>query len=160
MKFTALLYVVLAMMIIAGCKQEDQKQEISAGMAAGAHKIVAEEVIHTSAYTYIKAREGDQEYWLAVTRREVQTGATLYYTQAMEMKNFASKDLDRTFDSILFVEKISDQPADVAGEDIAKAHSGAKNVAREELSVKPAKGGVTIGGLYAKKSEFRFLQQP
>ncbi|MCK5372393.1 MAG: hypothetical protein KAQ62_27715, partial [Cyclobacteriaceae bacterium] len=78
------------------------------GMQSKIHEIVVQEVLQANSYTYIKADENGDEIWIAVLKRDVEVGNTYYYGQAMEMKNFKSKDLDRTFESIFFLEGISD----------------------------------------------------
>ena len=149
MKVILIISITLFSLLITSCQKE--KQEENAAAMSG-HKIIAEEVIQANSYTYIKAGEGDQSYWMAVTRREINEGATLYYSQGMEMKNFTSKDLNRTFESIIFVDQISDKPLGMAG--AADPHAQAKSAAKQDISVAPAKGGISIGELYADKSSF------
>jgi hypothetical protein len=60
--------------------------------------VVAEDVVQTSSYTYLNAKEGSQTYWMAVSKGEVEKGDTLYFSAALEMKNFESKELNKTFD--------------------------------------------------------------
>ena len=72
------------------------------------------------------------------------------------MANFTSKELKRTFPTILFVAKFSSTPI-VATEKFAisdppKGKQPA--VAKEGLKVKPAADGITIAELYAKKDSY------
>ncbi len=59
------------------------------------------EAVAAGGYVYIKL-EG-QDTWLAANAFEVSVGDKVQYGDAMEMNNFHSKALDRTFDSIFFV---------------------------------------------------------
>jgi hypothetical protein len=59
------------------------------------------EAVSAGGYVYIKIEEQDK--WLAANAFEVSVGDKVQYGDAMEMNNFHSKALDRTFDSILFV---------------------------------------------------------
>ena len=70
----------------------------------------------------------------------------------MEMPNFKSKELNRTFNSIFFVQKFSDQPI-LAGKSMPMAASVGKQVIemKKGISVKPAEGGITIAELFAKR---------
>ncbi len=156
MRFTVILLLISFSLLVNACQKEEQKQNLETVAATTGHKIIAEEVIQAGSYTYIKAKEGDQSYWLAVTKRDISEGATLYYAQGMEMQNFESKDLNRTFDTILFVDKISDRPMAMAdANEITEAHAQTKNVEKEKISVAKAEGGISISQLYAGKSEFK-----
>ena len=68
------------------------------------------EVIQASGYTYMKVKENMSEKWVAVTKQEANVGDIYYYDEALQMTNFTSKDLDRTFDQIYFINQISDSP--------------------------------------------------
>jgi len=62
--------------------------------------------------------------------------------------------LKRTFPSILFVDKFSDQPiiAKITMADSTKGKQAA--VAKEGIKVDPAKGGITIAELYANREKY------
>ena len=139
MKVILIISIMLFSLLITSCQKEKQEENAETVAVMNGHKIVAEEVIQANSYTYIKASEGDKSYWMAVTRREIKEGATLYYARGMEMKNFTSKDLDRTFESIIFVDQISDKPLGMPGmAGTADPHSQAKSAAKQEISVAPA----------------------
>ncbi len=157
MKKIFIFSILIVGLIFTSCKKEEEaQQQPETSSAIAGHKIIAEEVIQTNSYTYINAREGDKTYWMAVGKISVKEGTTLYYTRGMEMKNFESKDLDRTFESILFVDQVSDKPMGMPGMAAgADPHAKAKSAAKEQISVKPAKGGISIGELYADKSSYK-----
>ncbi len=67
------------------------------------HAIVVEEVIQVDNYTYLFGKNAQKTFWLASPRFDAQKGKTYYFGEYMEMVNFHSKVLNRTFDSILFV---------------------------------------------------------
>ncbi|MBT8071623.1 MAG: DNA-binding protein, partial [Gammaproteobacteria bacterium] len=69
------------------------------------------EAVSAGGYVYIKLEE--QNTWLAASAFEVSVGDKVQYGDAMEMNNFHSKALDRTFDSILFVSQAG--PVTAAG---------------------------------------------
>ncbi len=60
------------------------------------------EVKNTDSYTYLLLKVGTQETWAAVGLSKVKPGATVTLENTMEMKNFESKALKKTFPSILF----------------------------------------------------------
>ena len=74
-------------------------------------EVVVKEIEQTSSYTYLKLKEEGSVYWAAISRRDdVEKGSTYYFDNFMEMKNFPSKELDKTFESIYFIEDFSDKP--------------------------------------------------
>lgn len=118
-------------------------------------EVVVEEVVQTSAYTYLLFKEEGAQYWAAVSRDEtIGEGETYYYDQYMEMKNFHSKDLDKTFDNIYFIEFLSAEPIS-AKKMGAPTKTGSNKVGDFEVeSIVPAEGGITIGELYANRSKY------
>jgi hypothetical protein len=118
-------------------------------------KITAEEIIQSSQYTYVKVKEDDKDFWIAINKREVVKGGTYYIGKGLEMQKFTSKELKRTFDIIYFIQNFSDQPIVEATGMPAGATTGKKTVEKKEgIKVKPAEGGITIAGLYAEKDSY------
>ena len=60
------------------------------------------ETLSSGGYTYMKVKESKKTYWIAMTKRDVKVGDAISYSEQGWMKNFHSKTLDRTFESILF----------------------------------------------------------
>jgi len=153
MKMKLFLFFLLAGIIIAtaSCKSKSAADE---HLAPGVHKATAEEVIQTSNYTYLRVSEDGNETWIAITRAEIEKGKSYYYVAGTEMNNFKSKELNRTFPSILFVDKFSEQPivAKITAADSTKGKQAP--VAKEGIKVEPAKGGITIAELYANKEKY------
>ncbi|MDO9254619.1 MAG: GW dipeptide domain-containing protein [Bacteroidales bacterium] len=153
MKSKLNLFILLSGIILfaASCKPKNAADE---NLAPNVHKVTAEEVIQTSNYSYVRISENGNENWIAITRQEVEKGKSYYYIPGIEMSNFVSKELKRTFPSILFVDKFSDQPirAKINVADSAKGKQSA--VQKEGIKVEPAKGGITIAELYANKDKY------
>jgi hypothetical protein len=116
---------------------------------------VVQEVIQASKYTYLKVKEKDRAFWIAIAKREIEAGETISYAGGLEMKNFESKDLQRTFETIYFVDKISDQPSVPAGHPSIEMPHGMKPVIdKKEISIEPIEGGITIGELFSNKDSY------
>lgn len=71
---------------------------------------VIKEVVQTTSYTYLKVDENSTERWVAVTRMDAKSGEKYYYDEALLMNNFHSKELDRDFETIYFINKVSSVP--------------------------------------------------
>ena len=153
--FTILLIIPLIILFVA-CKSDKAEEETIETQADTGYKVSVEEVIQSSSYTYLKVTDGDKSYWIATAKGEFKPGMTLYYDSGLEMSNFESKDLSRTFESILFVDQISDKPIAAAEmQDVMDAHAQNRSMVKEEISVTPAEGGITIGHLYAERESFK-----
>lgn len=76
------------------------------------HKGIVQEVLHVREYSYIRVLENGQEKWLAAPITNVEKGGTYYYSKTMEMRNFESKELNKSFDTIYFIEKLSTSEED------------------------------------------------
>jgi hypothetical protein len=71
------------------------------------------------------------------------------------MTDFVSKELKRTFKTIVFVDKFSDQPITAVKTNTANLPKGTQPaIAKEGLKVERAEGGITIAELYANKDSY------
>ena len=115
------------------------------------------EVQQASDYTYIRAQDSNQEFWLAVSKTDVKVGEKLYFTEAMEMKDFESKELNRVFDRIFFVDQVSKEPIDIEAkkaEVIAKRKEGMQKLL-DSINISPVAGGYSIGELYDNAEKYQ-----
>jgi len=155
MRILTILLVVAVTIFNLSCQKEKADQESASTAMEAGHKVMVEEVIQTSSYTYLKVSEMDKSYWIAVGKSKIEKGMTLYYERGLEMKNFESKDLERTFDTILFVDQFSDKPITVSEmQVVADVHSQNRSIAKEEISVTPPADGITIGKLYSDRQSY------
>ncbi|MCX6220153.1 MAG: DNA-binding protein [Bacteroidia bacterium] len=156
-------YLVLALALLTGCnnakvKKTENKPSDHASMLAPAapvmHTVVAKDVIQTSKYTYLLLTEDGKEYWAAVSRFEAAKGKTYYYNVGMEMKNFQSKELNRTFETIQFIQEFGDQPIQekVQAPLTTKGRQSVDKV--DGIKVEPVAGGVKLADLFANKANY------
>lgn len=147
MKYLLVLPLFLALMLVA-CESGNKPVD---NLPAGYHGVVVAEAMNAQSYTYLRVTEDDKEYWIAVPQMEAKEGDVLYYSRSMEMKNFSSKTLNRTFESILFVEDISKTPATEKPQVVE--HPKVNNTPKANVTVEPLKGGSTIEQIYANRNE-------
>jgi hypothetical protein len=146
-----LITLLLAVVFISGCaKNEEQKRENTESKGLiNQHKVTVQEVIQVTEYTYLRVTEEEKEYWMATPKAEFKVGEVLLYDNAMEMKNFTSKDLNKTFDSILFIDNASIKLGEGSMTQPMKPV-----IKKEELSLEPASGGITIAQLFADPQSY------
>jgi hypothetical protein len=144
----ALMMILFASFIFfSACENDDKKIEQLKPENPNAHVIKVVEHVNASSYTYIKAEENDNEFWIAVPQMEVEEGDILFFTKSMEMRDFRSEALDKTFESILFVSDISKTPV---SEDGKMSHPDVEST-KENVSVEPAVNGYTIEKIFKDK---------
>jgi hypothetical protein len=152
-KSIAIIFFMVATLI--SCGNSDSKTEPQQALS-NSHKVEVLEVLQTSSYTYLNVREKDNEYWLATNKREAEKGDILYYDQGLEMKDFPSKELQRTFPMLLMVQNISDQPIKSKMQMIPNDPKAAERISTEkqDVNVAVAPGGVTIAEIYKNQDSY------
>ena len=68
--------------------------------------VKVKEVEQVGNYTYLLVKAKGPEFWVAVPSMEASPGETYHYQGGMIMEDFYSRELDRTFDKVLFLEAI------------------------------------------------------
>jgi len=152
----SILSVTLLLLILGACQSNQSSKPLNESTASG-HEVVVKEVIQVGSYTYLRVAEGKSEIWLATPPVEAKEGEKYYYQGGMEMTNFKSKELNRTFESIIFLENISSSPtgeSDHANQAMVSPGSAGIKDGKKEISVTPAEGAITIAELYANKKTY------
>ncbi len=147
--------LILGITLLMSCESK-KKDYAPVSKEIAQNEVVVNEVQQTGGYTYILVQQSNQEFWLAVSKTDVRVGEKLYFTGAMEMKNFESKELNRVFESIFFVDKISRKPIDAEtkkAEVIAKKQ-GEMQKLLDSIKISPAVDGYSIGELYKNAEKY------
>jgi len=139
-------------------KKKEVKTE---NLPEGTHEATVLEIIQTTNYTYFRVEENDSELWIAVTKRDASIGDVLYYNKPWKMDNFVSKELNRTFPTVYFVQNVSDQPIQVdPAAPAANAAPAASATRKKDIpkmeNVKVQKPGdaITIAELYEHNAKY------
>ena len=146
---------VIALLVLVQCKSKDETSELVKETEianTNSHKVSIKEAIDATAYSYLLVTEGDKEYWIAVPLTKVEIGKTYTYEGGMEMKKFESKDLKRTFDSVIFVEGLVDPDA-VASTQTETATFKATTSTELAKGITLAKGAISLYDLFTNKEK-------
>ena len=151
------LVVISFFMILlyTGCGEKEQPQVQNqnqmndAGTSNPVHVVQVEEKMDASSYSYLKVNENGNSYWIAVPTMDVKPGEKIYFSKSMEMKDFKSETLGKTFESVLFVD---DASKDAMGQDVASPHSKISTGKDVSIKVEPLKDGYSVEQIYSKKS--------
>jgi len=148
------IFILAILVLLFSCDSE-KKANSDENLDPNVHKVVVNEVKQAKVYTYLNVSENDHEYWMAIAKKEVEEGDVYYYTQSLEMKDFESKELDKTFDAIYFVDKISDKPIKLSPRMMGNnPHSKVQTNLKNDVSVNPAADGITIAELFSNKDQY------
>ncbi|MHB8844032.1 MAG: hypothetical protein ACYC7L_04725 [Nitrospirota bacterium] len=112
MKLTYLAVAVSVAVItsVGGCKSAKNEAQAPAPQAAQSAAPAADgaisgkvvETMDSGGYTYVCLENGGTKTWVALPQSKVKVGQQVTCQPGMEMKNFTSKTLNRTFASIIF----------------------------------------------------------
>ncbi len=158
MRFKLFVLTLMAVMVIFACDSKERVKAPAQNPQAAAphqtmgaaHTVLVKEAIHANSYTYLFVSEGDKEYWIATAKQPIEAGMTMYYDQGLEMPDFTSKEIDRTFESIFFVGKMR------GASSAAQGGMGSKKTIEpvKEISIEKVAGSISIEELYSNKADY------
>jgi hypothetical protein len=131
----------------------NQSQMTNTDVSEGVHNVLVEEKIDASSYSYLRVKENSKDYWVAVNKMDVKPGEYIIFSKSMEMKNFKSESLDKTFESILFVDDARKSGSD---EQLKSPHQNVMSGKDQSIKIEPVKDGYTVEQIYSKKSSLEF----
>ena len=151
--------IPILLMLLSGLNGIAQNPHAESGLK----KVIVQEVLQVNSYTYLNVLEDSIKKWLAVPTIEAKLGEIYYYKGGMEMRDFKSNELDRTFDAVVFLGSIT-------AADAIDPETGMKDPnAEPEVPTKPAKqptlekldlkieavdGGTRIADLFENKANY------
>lgn len=144
----------LVLLIACGEKEQPQVQDpnMNKQVAKNVHNVVVEEKMDASNYSYLKVKEDGNSFWIAVPQMDINPGEYLIFSKSMEMKNFKSETLNKTFESILFVDDAGKSESD---DQLKSPHQNIATGKVGSIKVEPLKDGYTIEQIYSKKSSLQ-----
>ncbi len=160
MKFTLTAISIVLALVSLSCREKNQEQQAQQQnmqqreATVDVHTAVVQEVIQATSYTYLKVKEEDKDFWIAINKREIEVGAKVSFMGGLEMKNFQSKDLQRTFETIYFVNRIIGDESSTTQQPMSMPHQTKPEPEKMEVSIEPAEGGITIGELFANRDSY------
>jgi len=115
------------------------------------------EVLQTTNYTYLQVIEKDSLQWLAIPKMEnAEVGETYFFQGGNEMRDFKSNELNRTFESVLFLggvvnlESFNEQKSETK----ATTTEPETKAKKTTIVIDPIEGGITLAELFSKKKRY------
>ena len=138
------LFIAGLFLIIASC---------TSNTTDGFTTVNVKEVEQVGSYTYLLVKAKGPEYWVVVPSMEASPGETYKYQGGMLMQDFYSKEMDRTFDKVVFLEAIfaeNNMPASAsAPAPQTEAHGGKVAVEKSSVNVEAGEGTIAISDLFS-----------
>lgn len=153
--------MMILVMVFSSCVRNKSGQPVQENVAVEGNVFEVSEVVQGSTYTYMKVKENKGERWVAIAKTEVEEGDVLYYDEALQMNDFNSKELDRTFDEIYFINQVSETPIEksimggMPAHGHAHDHSGkVQTEQKSSISMEKSENEMTIAEIFANPQEY------
>lgn len=148
----AIILIILTIVSIPLLKKSEKGET---NLPDGVHKVEVKEVIQGSSYTYLLVSENKEDLWLAISKSEIKEDDVLYYADPLLMNNFTSKELNRTFETIYFVQKISDKLPLDAEEVMSEPSAQKTEIAKlDNIKIDAKSGEITIAELFENHAKY------
>ncbi|MCF6356345.1 MAG: hypothetical protein L3J54_00940 [Draconibacterium sp.] len=157
------LVMFVLVMSFMSCVRNKNTQNIQNAMPDDSKAFEVTEVIQATSYSYLKVKENFGERWVAVSKQDIKVGDVYYYNDALQMTNFKSKDLDRTFDVIYFVSQISKTPLNKASKmpmtqnsmGMQQQHTGKVETKKEStITLKKPVNEITLAKVFENREKY------
>lgn len=161
MKFTNPILFILLIISIISCNSRSMQPEstetiVPTEVTSGLHKANVEEVVQTSAYTYLRVNENEDESWLAIPKQDIKIDQTVYFKEGLAMKDFQSKELNKTFELVYFLQEISFEPTTpkMPTNESGAPHGMVADAEQATIEVDLADGGIRIAELFDDPAKY------
>lgn len=160
--------VVTILSLVLACNLCNQAKAAGEAAATGSFYGKVVETANAGAYTYVQIDTGKEKVWAAAPQFKVKVGDQASFTSGMPMKNYESKVLSRTFDTVYFAGGITVAGSQPSGTSLtmnphamggmadphAKMRSKTPPMAIDFTGIKKPDGGMTVAEVMALKSSW------
>jgi hypothetical protein len=150
-----LFTVFFSLLMLFSCKDKGSYKTIESKTTTqnASHKIVVNEFLDGGNYTYLNVDENGNKFWIAIPNTEVKSGETYYYDGGLVMKDFESKQLEKTFDEITFVDAIRTTEK-AAKSNQVNPHAKVDNITDITVNIEKPENGTSLKELYSDEKSF------
>jgi hypothetical protein len=146
MKRTLKILFIAMTVLATGCGSPSEN---------GAVTVKVKAVEQVSNYTYLLVKGKGPEYWIAVSTTEIEVGEKITYQGGGLMVDFYSKELDRTFDEIVFLDGFEGEQDKVpAMGQMPGTTQGSVETDKLDTKIKHNAGTISIGDLYSDPAAY------
>jgi len=146
MKKTLKFLAIVVFTMITACSNQSADGVVTAKV---------KEVLQVSNYTYLLVKAKGPAYWVVINSSDIGVGESITFQGGNVMENFYSKELDRTFEKVLFLDAIQGGSSSMMGGEMPGASRGSDiKTDKLETSVEPEEGIISISELYANPGDY------
>lgn len=150
----SLFFLLVIVSIAFSCKDSGNYQPINSennsNKKTEMHKVIAKEVQNAGKYTYIKVSENNEEFWIAIPKSDIEIDKTYFYSSGMKMVDFKSKELDKVFEEVWFIDALYNKDPEKL-----KSEKAQKSIALDPVEIiEQAKNGTSIENLLKHSETF------
>ena len=123
----------------------------------GAVTVKVKAVEQVSSYTYLMVKGKGPAYWVVITSSDIAVGESITYQGGNLMEDFYSKELDRTFEKVLFLDGLEGSQASPMGEmgGMGGTTQGSDiKTDRLETNIEAEAGTISIADIYANPAAY------
>jgi len=151
MRCLNIVFFTIALFVFTSCEKEKEEPKTTAEQVpAGVHSVKVAESMDASNYTYINVEENGKTFWIAVPQMEVKKGDVLYFSKSMEMNNFRSETLNRTFETILFVDDCS---KGMNSSGMKQPHPVPTSTKEEKINIQKPTNGKSVAEIFSEMNK-------
>jgi hypothetical protein len=142
--------------IVADATVTETQEPMADESVSKLHKVVVEEILNTSKYTYLNVSEDGKMTWIAIPKKDVEKGGTYYYRGGLKKTNFKSIEHDRVFETLYLVSDVSKEPGMSGMQGGGSPHGNVNESPLLEQTAKldPPTDGITIAELFANMKKY------
>jgi len=139
MKRTLKILVIAMLVIATGCGSPS---------GDGAVTVKVKVVEQVPNYTYLQVKGKGPAYWIAVSSTEIEVGESITYEGGMIMENFHSKELDRTFEKVLFLDGLEESQTSNTDKMLGTSQGSDVKTDKLDTKIEAEAGIVSIADLF------------
>lgn len=153
-------FISLLFLVLISCKNNQNNTEEATEIKDGPESFVVLESINAARYVYILGDQDGTKKWFALTARQVNEGDVFYFDNPLIMKDFYSKELERPFDEVLFISRVSKNSMDLVQTKTQNATMPTKSTGKAvteqlELKIDLPENALSISQLYEQKDSYK-----
>lgn len=122
------------------------------------HEVEAKETFDSERYTYVRVAEGEQEYWIAITKQPVEVGKRYVFQRGLMKKNFFSPEFNRVFETLYLVSDFRPLQGANPAEEVLKTLQSEELLKVDPKQITRPAGSIPLADLLKNKEKYNGKQ--
>lgn len=122
------------------------------------HEVEAKESFDSERYTYVRVAEGDEEYWIAITKQPIEVGKKYVFQRGLMKKNFFSPEFNRVFETLYLVSDFRPMGGGSPAEEVLSTLQSGDILKVDPKQINRPPGSIPLADLFKNKSQYNGKQ--